>query len=276
MTDSASPAVPRDSAPPPLAVEGVSVALDGRLVLHDVSLQVSAGEFVVLLGANGSGKSTLVRASVGLVPTIAGRVLLFGTPLPDFEQRARIGYVPQRTRAVAGVPATVDEVVASGRLSRRRWFAPRTGADRAAIDDALERVDLADRRRSPVSELSGGQQQRVLIARALATEAELLVMDEPTAGVDHDSQHDLATLMGDLVHAGTSVLLVAHELGPMAPLIDRAVVLEDGRVRYDGAVDHRLDEALGHAAHAHFGSTEHAHRHTGAPPREGISGEGAW
>jgi len=275
MTDSASPAVSSDGAPP-LAVEGVSVALDGRLVLHDVSLQVRAGEFVVLLGANGSGKSTLVRASVGLVPTIGGRVLLFGTPLADFEQRARIGYVPQRTRAVAGVPATVDEVVASGRLSRRRWFAPRTAADRAAIDAALERVDLTDRRRSPVSELSGGQQQRVLIARALATEAELLVMDEPTAGVDHDSQHDLATLMGDLVRSGTSVLLVAHELGPMAPLIDRAVVLDEGRVRYDGPPDHRLDEALGHAAHAHFGTAEHAHRHTGEPPREGISSEGAW
>ena len=253
---------------PPLAVEGVSVALDGRLVLHDVSLTVHAGEFVTLLGANGSGKSTLVRASVGLVPTIGGQVLLFGTPLADFTDRARVGYVPQRTRAVAGVPATVDEVVSSGRLSRRRWFMPRTQADRAAVDAALDRVDLAHLRTAPVSELSGGQQQRVLIARALATEAELLVMDEPTAGVDHDNQQDLAALMGDLVKDGTSVLLVAHELGPMGPLIDRAVVLESGRVRYDGAVDHLLDEALGHAAHTH--------RHTGEPPREGISGEGVW
>lgn len=261
---------------PPLAVEGVSVALDGRLVLHDVTLSVDAGEFVVLLGANGSGKSTLVRAAVGLVPTIGGKVRLFGTALSDFTDRARVGYVPQRTRAVAGVPATVDEVVSSGRLSRRRWFMPRTRTDRGAVDAALERVDLVHRRTTPVSDLSGGQQQRVLIARALATEAELLVMDEPTAGVDHDSQHDLAALMGDLVKDGTSVLLVAHELGPMAPLIDRAVVLESGRVRYDGAVDHLLDEALGHAAHTHLGSAEYMHRHTGEPPREGISGEGAW
>jgi len=261
---------------PALMVDGASVALDGRLVLHDVSLSVAPGEFVVLLGANGSGKSTLVRAAVGLVPTIGGRVLLFGTPLADFHDRARIGYVPQRTRAVAGVPATVDEVVSSGRLARRRWFAPRTQADRAAVQAALERVDLVHRRSSPVSELSGGQQQRVLIARALATEAELLVMDEPTAGVDHDNQHDLAELMGSLVDDGTSVLLVAHELGPMAPLIDRAVVLEAGRVRYDGGVDDLLDEALGHAAHAHTGSDGFTHRHTAEPPREGISGEGAW
>ncbi len=254
---------------PPLSLVGVSVALDSRLVLHDVNLTVGAGEFVVLLGANGSGKSTLVRAAVGLVPTIGGDVRLFGTPLADFSDRARIGYVPQRTRAVAGVPATVEEVVASGRLSRRRWFMPRTSADRAAVDAAIERVDLAHRRSSPVSELSGGQQQRVLIARALATEAELLVMDEPTAGVDHDNQHDLADLLGGLVASGTSVLLVAHELGPMAPLIDRAVVLDNGRVRYDGAVDQLLDEALGHAAHVH--------RHTAEPPREeGLPSEGAW
>lgn len=265
---SATPAGPAD-APPPLSVEGVSVALDGRLVLHDVDLVVDHGEFVVLLGANGSGKSTLVRAAVGLVPTIGGRVQLFGTPLAQFHDRARIGYVPQRTRAVAGVPATVEEVVASGRLARRRWFVPRTARDRAAVDQALERVALVHRRTSPVSELSGGQQQRVLIARALATEAELLVMDEPTAGVDHDNQHDLATLLGDLVSDGTSVLLVAHELGPMGPLVDRAVVLADGRVRHDGPVDERLDEALGHAAHLHLHGSE--------PPREeGIPGEGAW
>lgn len=248
----------------PLVVEGMSVALDGRLVLHDVDLQVGPGEFVVLLGSNGSGKSTLVRAAVGLVPIIGGSVRLFGTPLAGFDEHTRLGYVPQRTSAAAGVPATVQEVVMSGRLARRRLFRRRTAADRSVVDEAIDRVGLGDRRASSVNELSGGQQQRVLIARALATEADLLVMDEPTAGVDHDQQITLASVLGDLVAAGTSVLLVAHELGPMQPLIDRAVVLDVGRVVHDGPVDD------------HTSSHLHSHQHTGAPPRTTVSGDGVW
>ncbi len=248
----------------PLVAEGLSVALDGRLVLHDVDLRVGAGEFVVLLGSNGSGKSTLVRAAVGLVPMIGGTVRLFGTPLDRFRDRRRLGYVPQRTSATAGVPATVQEVVLSGRLARRRLFTRPSKADLAAVTSAIERVGLSDRTGSSVNDLSGGQQQRVLIARALATEAELLIMDEPTAGVDHDQQEILANLMGQLVEGGTSVLLVAHELGPMQPLIDRAVVLDGGRVVHDGPVDD----------HTH--SHSHTHSHTGAPPRTNVSGEGAW
>ncbi|MGA8850583.1 MAG: metal ABC transporter ATP-binding protein [Aeromicrobium sp.] len=248
----------------PLVAEGVSVALDGRLVLHDVDLRVGPGEFVVLLGSNGSGKSTLVRAAVGLVPMIGGTVRLFGTPLARFREHTRLGYVPQRTRAAAGVPATVHEVVLSGRLASRRWFAPRSTADLAAVESAIDRVGLTDRSGSSINDLSGGQQQRALIARALATEADLLVMDEPTAGVDHAQQTTLAALLGDLVTAGTSVLLVAHELGPMQPLIDRAVVLDVGRVIHDGPVDD-LDH-----------DDTHTHLHTGAPSRGSIHGEGIW
>lgn len=248
----------------PLVAEGVSVALDGRLVLHDVDLRVGHGEFVVLLGSNGSGKSTLVRAAVGLVPMIGGSVRLFGTPLDRFRDRTRLGYVPQRTGAAAGVPATVHEVVLSGRLARRRLFVPRSRADLDAVESAIDRVGLSDRTTSSVSDLSGGQQQRVLIARALATESDLLVMDEPTAGVDHDQQEALAALMGDLVAGGTSVLLVAHELGPMQPLIDRAVVLDLGRVVHDGPVDDHT--------HDH----RHTHPHTGAPTRKSVPREGVW
>ncbi|MCW2831666.1 MAG: transporter [Aeromicrobium sp.] len=252
--------------PAPLTARGVTVALDGRPVLRQVDLDVAAGEFVTLLGANGSGKSTLVRAAVGLVPMSAGSVDLFGTPLPRFRDRQRLGYVPQRTRAVAGVPATVHEVVMSGRLARRRIAGWRTKADVVAVEAAIERVGLTDRTRSSVSEMSGGQQQRALIARALATEAELLIMDEPTAGVDHDNQETLADLLGALVTEGTSVLLVAHELGPMRTLIDRAVVLRDGRVAHDGPVDTVVD-----------GEHTHVHRHGGQPDRpDGFSGSAIW
>ncbi|AWB92838.1 metal ABC transporter ATP-binding protein [Aeromicrobium chenweiae] len=250
----------------PLAVRGMTVTLDGRPVLRQVDLDVFAGEFVTLLGPNGSGKSTLVRAAIGLVPMASGTVELFGTRLEHFKDRARLGYVPQRSRAVAGVPATVQEVVMSGRLAHRRFFGGRTKADVRAVDAAISRVGMATRTRSALSELSGGQQQRVMIARALASEAELLVMDEPTAGVDHDNQESLAELLGGLVHDGASVLLVAHELGPLRPLIDRAVVLQDGTVAYDGPVDSLIGED-----HAHV------HPHGGRPHLpEGLGGEGIW
>lgn len=250
----------------PLEVRGVSVTLDGRAVLRGVDLEVREGEFVALLGSNGSGKSTLVRAAIGLVPVSAGTVTLFGTPLADFHERQRLGYVPQRSRAVAGVPATVQEVVMSGRLSHRRFFGRHTAADTAAVAAAISRVGLSDRARSSLSDLSGGMQQRALIARALASEAEFLVMDEPTAGVDHDNQETLADLLGVLVHDGASILLVAHELGPLHQLIDRAVVLSGGQIAYDGPVD-------GVAGEEHA----HVHHHSGAPARtDGISSEGVW
>ncbi len=247
----------------PLLARGVTVTLDGRPVLRQVDLDVSTGEFVTLLGANGSGKSTLVRAAIGLVPMTAGSVELFGTPLADFRERRRLGYVPQRSRAVAGVPATVREVVASGRLPYRPFIGGNRAADTAAVAAAIERVGLTDRARSALSELSGGMQQRALIARALATEAELLVMDEPTAGVDHENQQVLAELLRGLVQEGTSILLVAHELGPLRPLIDRAVVLEAGQISYDGPV-----EGVLHEDHSHV------HHHAEPERQPGVPGEG--
>ncbi|MCI0690195.1 MAG: ATP-binding cassette domain-containing protein, partial [Sporichthyaceae bacterium] len=155
---------------------------------------MAPGEVLAILGANGSGKSTLIRAIVGLVPMTAGTVSLFGQNGRRPGRRAlrqqwrRIGYVPQRLGAGSGVPATVAEVVASGRLARRGLLRPVRIQDRAAIEAALAAVGLADRVRDPVSSLSGGQQQRTLIARALAAEPELLILDEPTAGVDAESQ----------------------------------------------------------------------------------------
>lgn len=254
---------------PPLAMRGVGVTLGGEAVLRDVDLEVAAGEFVTLLGSNGSGKSTLVRAAVGLVPS-TGEIELFGEPLARFRGWRRIGYVPQRSAATAGVPATVREVVSSGRLSRRPRFGLPRRSDREAVTTALESVGLAHRASSPLVELSGGQQQRVSIARALAAEPDLLVMDEPTAGVDARHTEDLAGLLADLAADGTTVLLVAHELGPMRPLVDRAVVLDRGRVVHDGPVDE-------HIATAHSEHHGQAHAHTANPDRlRPLPEEGVW
>lgn len=235
------------------------VAYDGRPVLRDVSLKVNPGEVVAILGANGSGKSTLVRAILGLVPLASGEVALFGTPLRRFRQWRRIGYVPQRIGAGSGVPATVGEVVASGRLARRGILRPPRAADRAAVAAALTAVGLADRTRDPVATLSGGQQQRTLIARALAGEPETLVLDEPTAGVDAASQQAFAEALRGFNAGGGTVLLVAHELGPLQPLVSRAIVVHSGGIAHDGPVP----APAGH--HAEPGH-DHVHPHAPEPP----------
>ena len=218
---------------PVLDLADVSVGyLDAPVVQH-VDLRVQAGELVVLLGENGSGKSTLVKGILGVAPMLAGDVRLFGRPASPAE-RHRIGYVPQRTTVAGGVPTTVREVVASGRVARRRWFT-RTGvADRSAVSAALDAVRLTDRADDPLAALSGGQQRRALIARALAAEPELLVMDEPMAGVDAANVDLLAEAIGAWKGQGLTLLVVAHGTGPLRPLVDRAVVMHRGLVQYDG------------------------------------------
>lgn len=245
-----------------------AVAYDGRVALSGVQLVVDAGEVVAVLGANGSGKSTLVRTVLGLVPLAEGSVELFGTPLARFSDWPRIGYVPQRVGAATGVPATVREVVASGRLPLMRRLRRASAADRSAVDHALDVVDLADRGGDSVATLSGGQQQRVLIARALTCDPDLLVLDEPTSGVDAASQAALALALGRL--AAVTIVLVAHELGAMRSLITRAVTLADGRILHDGPPP-ELD-------HLHLHDPEHAHPHhdneddrQAAGPRDRVS-----
>ncbi|HEX8003893.1 MAG TPA: metal ABC transporter ATP-binding protein [Mycobacteriales bacterium] len=216
------------------ALRGATVSRGGTEVLHGVDFTLGEREFVAVLGANGAGKSTLVRALLGLTPLARGDLALFGTPAREFRDWPRIGYVPQRLTSATGVPATVREVVASGRTPRLSRWRRRSAADHAAVDAAVEAVGL--RPDTPVAHLSGGQQQRVLIARALAGDPEALVLDEPTAGVDAESQQAFAGVLARLKERGVAVLLVTHHLGALAPLVDRVVVLAGGRVTYDGPV----------------------------------------
>ncbi|MGW5272803.1 metal ABC transporter ATP-binding protein [Streptomyces sp. NPDC004044] len=255
---------PRSTQPDPvITLRGATATLGARPVLRGIDLTVRRGEVAALLGANGSGKSTAVRSVIGQVPLTSGSVELFGTPLRRFRNWARIGYVPQRTTAASGVPATIREVVSAGRLSRTK-LGPLRKADRDAVDRAIELVGLGDRAKDSVSALSGGQHQRVLIARALAAEPELLIMDEPMAGVDLASQEILAETLREQVATGTTVLLVLHELGPLEPLIDRAIVLRDGCVMHDGPPPKALGQ---HALPGH----DHVHPHAASEPaRTGL------
>ncbi|WP_228372998.1 metal ABC transporter ATP-binding protein [Demequina maris] len=259
---------------PPSLVEArdVRVSLQGTEILHGVSLHAAAGEVVALMGGNGSGKSTFIRSIVGAVPTTAGSISLFGTPASPLA-RARLGYVPQRITAAGGVSATAIEVVTSGLLgarerdgrsgSRLRGLVPPRDA-RARAREALASVGIEDLAKRDVSRLSGGQQQRVLIARALVRKPRLLILDEPMAGVDLQSQVSFSHTMGHLKDEGVGIVVVLHELGALARHIDRAVVLEHGCVTYDGIPPKDLGV---HALPGH----EHEHPHTDPPTREGSS-----
>jgi zinc transport system ATP-binding protein len=220
----------------PLKVSDLSVHYPGRVALDSVSLTIEKSTVVAILGSNGSGKSTLVKACLGLAPLHSGTVELFGTNLSEFKQRDRLGYVPQRIHDAMGIPATVSEVVESGRLSHG-WMRRFNALDREKISHAIEVVGLKDRENDSVNTLSGGQYQRTLIARALASEPDLLFLDEPTAGVDLATQMVFAEALKHLVEGGTTIVLVSHELGPLRPLIDRVLMFREGRISFDGSPD---------------------------------------
>jgi zinc transport system ATP-binding protein len=218
-------------------------------VIEDVDLTVGPGEFVALVGPNGSGKSTLLRVLLGSLRPSTGSVRLLGRPSDRVEDRWRIGYVPQRPSLAPDVPATVHEIVATGRLARGGWWRPLRETDHAAVTHALESVDLLDEADRPITQLSGGQQQRVFIARAFASEPELLVLDEPIAGIDAESQRRFRESLVHLIREhGAGVLLVSHELSAVADSIDRVIVLKR-RVLFDGPPARLVEEGVSLGVH---------------------------
>lgn len=217
-----------------LSTSDLSVHYPGRIAVDSVTLSIESSSVVAILGANGSGKSTFVKACLGLAPIHSGGVKIFGKDFSEFKQRDRIGYVPQRLHDTVGIPATVYEVVESGRLSHG-WLRRFSAIDEEKIAHAIEVVGLSERKHDSMNSLSGGQFQRALIARALASEPDLLFLDEPTAGVDLATQNVFADALKHLVAGGTTVILVSHDLGPLRPLINRAIMFREGRIDFDGS-----------------------------------------
>jgi len=203
-------------------------------VLSGVDFAVRPGEFVTVAGPNGGGKTTLLRVALGLERPSRGEARLFGEPAESAGARYRIGYLAQRTRLGIDAPATVSEVVASGRVARRGLLRPFGRDDRTAIAAAIGRVGLEERASMPIQRLSGGLQQRAYIAKALAGEPELLVLDEPTAGVDVNAQEAFAAFLGELhLELGVTILYVSHEFGAVERFVER-VVLVRGGIAFDG------------------------------------------
>jgi zinc transport system ATP-binding protein len=220
----------------PLAVElsGVDFAYPhGPPVLRGVDLRVEAGEFLAIAGPNGGGKTTLLRLALGLERPTRGTVRLFGEPADRFGERARLGYLAQRSQVGVQAPATVREVVAAGRAPLRPYGRLK-GDDRAAIEEAIVRVGLEGLANRPLTRLSGGQQQRAFIAKALVSGPRLLALDEPTAGVDVSAQEALADLLGRLHgELGVTVLYVSHEFGAIEQVAQRLVLVRE-RIVFDG------------------------------------------
>jgi zinc transport system ATP-binding protein len=213
----------------------------GPLVLRDVSFAAQTGEFVAIAGPNGGGKTTLLRLVLGLEQPLSGRV----------DVRARpIAYLPQRAQSAVDAPLTVVELVSAGRAGRARLLGPLTRRDRAAVEHSIERVQLTPLANRRLSTLSGGQQQRAFIAKALAAEPELLVLDEPTTGVDAEAQETLAALLESLHRElEVTILYVSHEFGAVERFVER-IVLVQGEIRFDGAPS-ALPELWHDPSHAH-------------------------
>ncbi|MDH4176099.1 MAG: ABC transporter ATP-binding protein [Thermoleophilia bacterium] len=218
-----------------IELEHVSFAYrPGVPVLADVTLRVSEGEFLAVAGPNGGGKTTLLRLVLGLERASVGEVRVFGRPAGRRDRSRRIGYLPQRAGAGGEAPVTVRELVSAGRLAPSGIFGPLRRADREVVDSAIARVGLADRATAPLRTLSGGLRQRAFIAKALACEPSLLVLDEPTTGVDAESQESLAVLLERLRRdLGVTILYVSHEFGAVEHVVERLVLVRGGIV-FDG------------------------------------------
>ncbi|MFQ6540211.1 ABC transporter ATP-binding protein [Aphanothece stagnina] len=228
-----------------IAAEGLSIGHGAQVVGRDVALTVAPGEIVCLLGPNGCGKTTLFRTLLGLIPPLAGRVLLEGRDLRNLKRAEiarHLAYVPQAH--VPPFPYQVDEVVLMGRTARMGPLAAPSAQDRAAALAALARLGIGDLAGADYSRLSGGQRQMVMIARALAQEAPVLVMDEPTASLDFGNQARVLARIADLAQAGGhAVVLSTHDPDQAFALQARVVLMHAGGILAEGPPDQVLTGA---------------------------------
>ena len=232
-------------------VEDVSFAYGETPALRDVSLTIEEGEFLGLIGPNGSGKTTLLSVMLGLLEPDEGRVELFGEPVETFDDGHRIGYVSQKsTEKGTSMPVTVEEVVEMGRYAHV-GSGRLTDEDRRAVREAMARVDVADLADRRLGHLSGGQRQRAFIARALASDADLLALDEPAVGGDADSRDRFYGLLDELNEEGITVVLIEHDIGVVTDRASRIACLNTELYHHGDPESFHESDALERA----YGST---------------------
>jgi manganese/zinc/iron transport system ATP- binding protein len=208
---------------PAIEIHDLTVAYRTQPVLWDVDLSLPEGKLIAIVGPNGAGKTTLLKAIVGLVPTAAGWVRIYGRP--PAEQRRLLAYVPQRTSVDWDFPTSAFDVVLMGTYGRLGWFRRPGRSERSLARRCLERLGIAHLARRQISQLSGGQQQRVFLARALAQEAQIYLMDEPFAGVDATTERTIVELLRQLRDEGRIVVAVHHDLQTIPEYFDWVVLL---------------------------------------------------
>ncbi|MBN1631545.1 MAG: metal ABC transporter ATP-binding protein [Thermoleophilia bacterium] len=228
-----------------LELRGVSVCYGGRVALDSVSLIIPHGAQVAVVGPNGAGKSTLFKAMMGLIPLHSGEMLIHGRPAAEY--RDPVAYVPQREEVDWRFPVTVFDVVAMGRYGRGRWLKRLSGEDREAVRRSLERLGIGGLAQRPIGELSGGQQQRVFLARALAQEPHVLLLDEPFTGVDISTREATLELLQSLRERSVTVLVSTHDLDLASGRFDEVVLL-NGRLVSAGSPQEVFTQEHLHAA----------------------------
>ncbi len=230
------------SSPPALEVRRLTASYSSRPVLWDVDATVPAGTLAAIVGPNGAGKSTLMKAAVGLLKLDAGHVLIEGRPAT--EALDRVAYVPQRDEVDWDFPITVREVVEMGRYRSAGWVRRLKAADHEHVDQALERVSMSSFARRQIGELSGGQRQRVFIARALAQDAPVMMLDEPFAGVDARTEVALLDLLAAIRAGGRTVIVVHHDIGTVRSRFDWALLLNVRTVACGPVAESLSEESL--------------------------------
>lgn len=247
---------------PIIECEHVGFRYGNEPVLQDVSFVLQSGDYVGLVGSNGSGKTTLLKILLGLLKPNEGSVRVFGVPLSEFHDWQKIGYVPQNVfRGDLGFPATVREVIESGHLKGSKKFWCRFGAgDCDSVREAAERSDITHLLEKRIGELSGGERQRVFIARALVSRPELLILDEPTTGIDAETEEKFYAFLETLNASGITIILVSHDLEAIARQVKIVICLNRRLVCFGKPESLERSEVL----HAMYGKERHMlhHEHT--------------
>lgn len=214
-----------------ILAEGLTVTYsNGHTALRDASFAIPRGTITALVGVNGSGKSTLFKALMGFVPISAGRIAILGEPVARMMKRQAVAYVPQAEEVDWTFPVLVEDVVMMGRYGHMGFFRRPRAADHAAVATALDRVNMSDFHKRQIGELSGGQRKRVFLARALAQDARVILLDEPFAGVDVKTEEQIIALLRDLRNEGRVMLVATHNLGSVPEFCDRAALVKEGTV----------------------------------------------
>ena len=217
---------------PVFDIKNLNFSVKGQNILSNISLEIFNAEYIAIIGPNGGGKTTLIRMLLGLDKPTNGEIRIFGKKLKDFKQWHKIGYVPQRASHVdSSFPATVLDIVKMGRTSQLGFFASMTKEDDAFVHDAMLKMDVLDLKDQMVGTLSGGQRQRVMIARALASKPEILILDEPNTGVDMVSQKSFYALLKQLNKEDKiTIVFITHDIGVIADDIARLFTINQKAV----------------------------------------------